>query len=181
MKILVLTPFNKSGAMLCTKIWEQLSPDIQKIGFSIPMYMQYLIETKQAEGLPEAYFYSMKAAELVYNQSSKDLIMFGNMNADFEFDVVFNLREDDREFFVEALGEIVGDESELLSHFLTNQHTGKESVLKLKGIDETAKFLNTYLHTKVQDELDKLIFEYHKQVKDIEANGKASKITKQVS
>lgn len=181
MKILVLTPFNKSGAMLCTQIWEQLNPDIQHIGFSVPMYMQYLIETKQAEGLPEAYFYSMKAAELVYHQSQKDLIIFGNMSTDFEFDVIFNLRENDREFFVEALREVVGDESELLAHFLTNQHSEKESVLKLKGVDETANFLNRYLHTKVQDELDKLIFEYHKQIKNIEANGKASKISKQVS
>ena len=53
---------------------------------------------------------------------------------------------------------------------MTNQHTEKESVLKLKGINETANFLNKYLHTKVQDELDKLIFEYNKQIKILEEN-----------
>ena len=94
MRILVLVPNNLTNLEYCMKIWEKLSPEIQQKSFCIPMYMQYLVDTKQVKDQTEAFFYAMRAAEMVYNsiKLGDTGIIFGNMNKDYRFDTVFNFQ-----------------------------------------------------------------------------------------
>lgn len=192
MKILVLTPNNANAVKYCTQIWEKLNPEVQNNSFCIPMYIQYLVETKQAKDEVEAFFYAMRAAEMVYksSNSSNPLIIFGNMNAGYQFDVVFNFQENQylryKDYFIEALNEVIKPDGEddsaykTLSVYTTNLHEANESSLTLINIDATSDFLNSYAKTDVEKTLKDLKTNYLKRLDEIKQEGKATLEAKKV-
>lgn len=186
MKILVLVPNNLTNLEYCMKIWEKLNPKIQEKSFCIPMYMQYLVETNQAKDQTEAYFYAMRAAEVVYKniKFGDTAIIFGNMSKAYEFDTVFNFQNNQyeryKDYFIESLNEVIKPDGEddsaykFLSQFTTNLHEANESTLVLMNIDAASEFLNNYTATDVEQTLKDLRTEYLKKLDVIKAEGKAS-------
>ena len=186
MKILVLVPNNLTNLEYCMKIWEKLSPEIQQKSFCIPMYMQYLVETKQVKDQTEAFFYAMRAAEMVYNsiKLGDTGIIFGNMNKDYRFDTIFNFQNNKyamyKDYFIEALNEVIKPDGEddsaykILSQYTSNLHEANESTLILMDIDAASEFLNKYAATDVEQTLKDLRTQYLEKLDTIKAEGKAS-------
>ena len=186
MKILVLVPNNLTNLEYCMKIWEKLNPEIQEKSFCIPMYMQYLVDTNQVKDQTEAFFYAMRAAEMVYQnvKTGDTAIIFGNMNKGYKFDTVFNFQNNHydmyKDYFIEALNEVIKPDTEddssykILSRYTTNLHEANESSLILMDIDAASEFLNSYTSTDVEQTLKDLRTEYLKKLDTIKAEGKAS-------
>ena len=186
MKILVLVPNNLTNLEYCMKIWEKLNPEIQEKSFCIPMYMQYLVDTNQVKDQTEAFFYAMRAAEMVYQniKAGDTAIIFGNMNKGYKFDTVFNFQNNHydmyKDYFIEALNEVIKPDTEddssykILSRYTTNLHEANESSLILMDIDAASEFLNSYTSTDVEQTLKDLRTEYLKKLDTIKAEGKAS-------
>lgn len=186
MKILVLVPNNLTNLEYCTKIWEKLNPEIQEKSFCIPMYIQYLVDTNQVKDQTEAFFYAMRAAEMVYQniKVGDTAIIFGNMNKGYTFDVVFNFQDNHynmyKDYFIEALNEVIKPDSKddsaykILSRYTTNLHEANESSLILMDIDAASEFLNSYTSTDVEQTLKDLRLEYLKKLDTIRAEGEAS-------
>lgn len=186
MKILVLVPNNLTNLGYCMKIWEKLNPEVQQKSFCIPMYIQYLVETKQAADQTEAFFYAMRAAEVAYKniKFGDTAIIFGNMNKGYNFDVVFNFQSNNyemyKDYFIEALNEVIKPDGEddsaykTLSKYTTNLHEANESSLTLMDVDAACEFLNSYTSTDVEQTLKDLRLEYLKKLDTIRAEGKAS-------
>ena len=186
MKILVLVPNNLTNLEYCMKIWEKLNPEIQEKSFCIPMYMQYLVDTNQVKDQTEAFFYAMRAAEMVYQniKAGDTAIIFGNMNKGYQFDTVFNFQNNHydmyKDYFIEALNEVIKPDTEddssykILSRYTTNLHEANESSLILMDIDAASEFLNSYISTDVEQTLKDLRTEYLKKLDTIKAEGKAS-------
>ena len=186
MKILVLVPNNLTNLEYCMKIWEKLNPEIQEKSFCIPMYMQYLVDTNQVKDQTEAFFYAMRAAEMVYQniKAGDTAIIFGNMNKGYQFDTVFNFQNNHydmyKDYFIEALNEVIKPDTEddssykILSRYTTNLHEANESSLILMDIDAASEFLNSYTSTDVEQTLKDLRTEYLKKLDTIKAEGKAS-------
>lgn len=186
MKILVLVPNNLTNLEYCMKIWEKLNPEIQEKSFCIPMYMQYLVDTNQVKDQTEAFFYAMRAAEMVYQniKAGDTAIIFGNMNKGYQFDTIFNFQNNHydmyKDYFVEALNEVIKPDTEddssykILSRYTTNLHEANESSLILMDIDAASEFLNSYTSTDVEQTLKDLRTEYLKKLDTIKAEGKAS-------
>ncbi len=186
MKILVLVPNNLTNLEYCMKIWEKLNPEVQEKSFCIPMYMQYLVDTNQVKDQTEAFFYAMRAAEMVYQKikAGDTAIIFGNMNKGYQFDTVFNFQNNHydmyKDYFIEALNEVIKPDTEddssykILSRYTTNLHEANESSLILMDIDAASEFLNSYTSTDVEQTLKDLRTEYLKKLDTIKAEGKAS-------
>ena len=192
MKILVLMPMNKNNLKYSVDIWKKLDADIQQRSFSIPMYIQFLVETGQAKDQVEAYFYAMASAEKLYKEtkSGELLIIFGNTKKPYEFDAIFNFQDNQykmyKDFFIEALDETIkpdGEDDEsykILSQYITNLHETNESTLILMDIDATAEFLNRYAKTDVEKELKQLKTNYLTKLDEINKEGAATIAAKKV-
>ena len=186
MRILVLVPNNLTNLEYCMKIWEKLSPEVQQKSFCIPMYMQYLVDTKQVKDQTEAFFYAMRAAEMVYNdiKVGDTGIIFGNMSKHYRFDTIFNFQNNKyamyKDYFIEALNEVIKPDGEddsaykTLSKYTSNLHEANESTLILMDIDATSEFLNSYTSTNVEQTLKDLRTQYLEKLDTIKAEGKAS-------
>ena len=187
MKILILMPNNISHVDFCMEIMDKLDIDVRQKCFSIPMYIQYLVETKKAPDQTEAFFYAMRAAEHVYanaKDKNENLILFGNINKDYKFDMIFNFQNNSfaayQDLFIEALNQVIkpdGDDDEayqILSRYTTNLHTADESSLILMNTTATAEFLNEYMTTDVESKLKQMEQEYLQKIEEINNQGKAS-------
>ena len=186
MNILVLVPNNLTNLEYCMKLWEKLNPEIQEKSFCIPMYMQYLVDTNQVKDQTEAFFYAMRAAEMVYQniKAVDTAIIFGNMNKGYQFDTNFNFQNNHydmyKDYFIEALNEVIKPDTEddssykILSSYTTNLHEANESSLILMDIDAASDFLNNYAATDVEQTLKQLRTQYLEKLDTIKAEGKAS-------
>lgn len=185
MKILVLTPCNITNLDFCIEIWKRLNPSVQSCSFCVPMFMQYLVDSRQAADQTEAFFFAMRAAEKVYSGKKDNVIIFGNMTQEYSFDAVFNIQSGlnapYRDLFIEALNQVIQPDGEddsaylVLSRYTTNLHKSDESRFPLENADATADFLNSYISTNVESKLEELKQEYFDTIDKINEEGKASK------
>lgn len=153
------------------------------------MYIQYLIETKQAASLAEAYFYAARSAEMLYKRAKEEdnLVIFGNMSINYKFDAVFNFQNNTfdayRDVFLEALNEVLKDDeetNELLTQYTKNLHKADESSLILVNIDAASNFINSYMSTNVEQQLIELQQNYLSKLKEINDLGKATREVKKI-
>ena len=77
MKILVITDCSERGVHYATTLYKNLSREIKDITFCIPMFMEYLIDTKIEPKYLSAFFYSLVSMKSVYKaaeEKNDDLI-----------------------------------------------------------------------------------------------------------
>lgn len=154
MKILVLMPLDEKMVYTATALYEALPEETKQYTFPMPMYMQYLMTTKVCKNWIEAFFDSILSARALYRaaeQGGHDLIIFGNLDKDYEFDVVFNFQDAEETLpyedkFAQKIQTIVESEEPLLS-IVSNLHTAEESKFSLRDCQASATFLSSYLTT----------------------------------
>ena len=152
MKILVLMPCDERMVYAATAIYKNLPKDVQDITFMMPMFMEYLIQTKISPNWTYALFDAMISAENIYKSAKKDdLIVFGNLPKRMVFDAVFNFQDleeslEYRDLFIEKVQNIVKDEKILVKH-ITKLHEASESRLSLRNASATAEFISSYVKT----------------------------------
>lgn len=172
MKILVLMPCDEQHVYAAAGIYKALPNEVKEITFPMPMFMDYLIETKIIGNWIMAFFDSLVSAKNLYctaEQSNDNLIILGTAPADFEFDAVFNFQDIEESLpyedkFLEKIREAVKSD-EKLTMMVSNLYGGDKSKLALRNCEATADFLTKYLQTDVKNKLDVLYKEYEKQLK----------------
>ena len=154
MKILVLMPMDERLTANAAALYSHMPEKIKDITFSIPMFMEYLIDTKMVENWMFAMFYAMSSANALCRAADKnkeDLIIFGNAPKDLEFDAVFSFQDAEEalpynDLFLEKVKEIVAEEDNL-SDRLNNLYTADDVIFKLHNCAATADFLSKYIKT----------------------------------
>ena len=173
MKILILMPCDEQHIYASEGIWKALPHELKEKTFAMPMFMEYLIVTKQAKDWVEALFYSLLSAKKLHQAAAAqdDLIIIGNTDAGLEFDEVFSFQDVEesmeyRDLFIEKLTTLVKDE-ELLYNQLINLHTKDESKFNLHNCVASADFISKYIKTDVKHKLEQLTKEYEEEIKKV--------------
>ena len=152
MKILVLMPCDERRVYYASKIFKKLSPEMKEITFIMAMFIDFLMQTKVESNPASALFYSILSAEKLYEAAKKDdLIIFGNINKDYEFDAVFSFQDaeqtlpyDDK--FITLIQEKVKDEESLMK-YINNLYGAEDVKLKLRDCTASANFLTDDIKT----------------------------------
>lgn len=153
MKILVLMPCDETAVHSAMEIYKNLDEECKNCTLSMPVYMDYLLITKQAENLIYALAYAMTSAKKGIAKD-QDLIVFGNVPKNItEFDAIFSFQNHEetlpyRDLFIERT-KILFKDSKELSSLLENLYTNDDVKLNLTNSKATAKFLSDYMKTKV--------------------------------
>lgn len=170
MKILVLMPLDEKSTFMSAGIYKYLANDVKDNCFSMPNFMDYLIQTKMAPNWTYSLFDTIIAAESVYQAAEKegnDLIIIGNMSIAYDFDLIVNFQDlveslpyEDK--FVEKVKEIVKEEKVLLNKL--NLYQNKDSSLAMHNVEATAKFLSDYI--KTDPHLERIEQEYEEKLQE---------------
>ena len=171
MKILVLMPLDEQHVWAATAIYNSLPHEIRDKTFAMPMFMEYLVDTKVTPNWTYALFdalYSANALCAAATEAKDDIIIIGNTSNAWEFDAVFNFQDIELELpyedkFLEKVAEVVKDE-EKLATMLKDLHRSSESRVSLKNCRATANFLAAYFAT--DPHLDKIIEQYKKDISE---------------
>ena len=175
MKILILMPCDEQHVYAAEGIYQALPAKLREKTFAMPMFMEYLVITKQSEDWIGALFYSLLAAKKLFLAAEKDpqedLIIIGNASADLSFDAVFSFQDieesmDYQDLFIEKLKGLVSKEEILLTQ-LENLHTKDKSLFNLTNCIASADFIAKYIKTDVKHKLEKLKKEYEEQIKEV--------------
>lgn len=153
MKILVLMPCDETAVYSAIEIYKNLDEECKNCTLNMPVYMDYLLITKQAENLIYALAYAMTSAKkgIVKDQ---DLIVFGNVPKNItEFDAIFSFQDGEKvlpykDLFIERT-KVIFKDSEELKELLDNLYTNDDAKLNLTNSKATAAFLSDYMKTKV--------------------------------
>ena len=154
MKILILMPCDEKWVHAATGIFKNLSPEVKEVAYPIPMYMEYLIDTRISKNWLEAFFDAQLSARAYCDAAQKndlDLLVIGNVSKDYKFDAVFNFQDIEQSLpyednFAAKVRELAGDD-ETLNKYLTNWYTKEDSKLALRDCTATAEFINKYFKT----------------------------------
>ncbi len=172
MKILVLMPLDESSVYMASGLYKNVPHEIQDCFFAMPMFMEYLVETGQSQNFFEALFFTVLAAEKLYDATKPEepLIIVGNMPKKYKFDAIFNFQDinEDLPFqdnFTTKVKELVKDE-EMLLNKINDMYTNEDSQLALHNLVATADFLTAYLQT--DPGIEKITEEYQQRLKEIE-------------
>lgn len=170
MKILILMPCDEQHVYASEGIYKALPNELKEKTFAMPMFMEYLVITKQAKDWIEALFFSLLSVKKLYQATSdsEHLIVIGNTDAGLEFDEVFAFQDIEeqmeyRDLFIEKLTTIVKDE-ELLYNQLINLHKKEESQYNLHNCVASADFIAKYIHTEYKHKLEKLTKKYEEEM-----------------
>ncbi len=158
MKMLVLMPCDERKVFEANEIFKNMDEYTKNRTFIFPYFMQYLISSHTVENWVLAYYYTLVAAKNLYKtaqETNDDLIIIGNMPADFQFDEIFNFQDAEREepyedVFLEKIKEMVS-EDEMLSGMINKMHTAEESQMALKNCRATGEFLSNYLKAEAKE------------------------------
>ena len=157
MKILILMPCSEAWTYHATGIYKALPQEVKEITFAMPMYMEYLVDTKISQDWIHAYFDSAVTVKALYKAAqmkNENLVVIGNTIKDLEFDAVFNFQDEafDMEYddkFISKLDELVKEIPELKS-YTAGLHEAHESKMPLHNYVATADFITDYLQTDPQ-------------------------------
>ena len=172
MKILVLMPLDEQHVWVATRIFQVLNKETKDITFPMPMYMEYLIQTKQEENWTYAMYNSVIAAKMLYNtavEKNEDFILIGNCKADLKFDLIVNFQDHEIELpyedkFLDKIRELVKDGDPILTETIADFHTTNDSVLQMKNCSATAHFLEKYIKTDPQ--IEQLEEDYKQKIEE---------------
>lgn len=173
MKILILMPCDEQHIYASEGIWKALPKELKENTFVMPMFMEYLVITKQAKDWVEALFFALLSAKKLYQAAGAedDLVIIGNTDAALKFDEVFSFQDIEesmgyKDLFIEKLTTLVKNE-ELLYNQLINLHTKEESKYNLHNCVASADFISKYIKTDVKHKLEKLTKEYEEEMKKV--------------
>lgn len=171
MKILVLMPLAEQSSFMDIGIYKNLPEDIKKNTFCMPSFMNYIVATKIVPSFEYAIFDSILCAQKLYEATNKDedLIIIGNMDKKYSFDVVFNFQDLDEDMpyqdnFLNKIKELVAGE-EKLTKMVNDMYTNEDSKMALHNCSAAAKFLSKYI--KTDPHLDKIKEEYEEQLQQL--------------
>lgn len=174
MKILVLMPLSESHSHIAMAIHKALPHEVREKSFIMPAYIDYILTTKAVENSILAVSNALYAAQLCWKQAEEkgeDLIIFGNIDTSFKFDVIFNCQDDKldmpyKDGRAEKMVELVkGTDVEYIAHEL---YTDKDSKMALHNPVAIADFLTAYLET--DPHLEKIAAEYADRLKALEGD-----------
>ena len=83
MKILILMPCDEKWVHAATGIFKNLAPEVKEVAYPIPMYMEYLIDTRISKNWLEAFFDAQLSARAYCDAAQKndlDLLVIGNVS-----------------------------------------------------------------------------------------------------
>lgn len=152
MKLLLLMPCDEKFTYLATGVYKALPAEWKEKCFCMPMFMQYVMETKLTDNWTKAFFYTMVAAEQLYESSGKeDFLLIGNIGSEYPFDAVFNMQDEGealpyQDLFIEKVKEVVKDEP-MLVNYIAALHGADESKMALQNCTATADFLVRYIES----------------------------------
>lgn len=181
MKILVLMPCDERYVYAAAGIYKALPHELKEKTFAMPMFMDYLIQTKVVGNWIMAFYDAIISAKAIYNstQPDEDLIIIGNIPSECEFDAVFSFQDIEETLtyedkFIEKIKNLVeGDQ--LLTSTIADLHKVDEVKLALRNCTATADFLTRYITTDIKNKLEKLQKEYEDKldfkVKGVDVNG----------
>jgi len=168
MKILVLMPLDERSVYMSARLYGSLSDAAKEHAFAMPMFMEYLVQSKIAPNWASSVFQAIISGRSIYRAAKDDdLIIIGNINKDYAFDVVFNFQdvEKDEEYkdvFVEKL-QTIDDES--LAKIINNLYESKDSKMALHNCQASGEFLSSYL--KTDPHLEEIKQKYQKKIEEI--------------
>lgn len=172
MKILVLMPLSESHSHIAMAIYNAMPHDVKDKTFIMPAYIDYLLTAKVVENTIYAVSNALLSAQILYGQAEEkkeDLIIFGNIDNSFKFDVIFNCQDLEKDLpyidgRAEKMQELVKDtEVEYIAHEL---YTNKDSEMPLHNAIAIADFLTAYL--KTDPHLEEIAAEYTDKIKSLE-------------
>ena len=152
MKILVLMPCNERMTYAAARIFKEMPIELKEITFMMPLFMDYYMEVNKDAQPIHALFNALLGAQSLYNAAgSKDLIIFGNVNKNMKFDVVFSFQDSEMSMeyedkFIALVKEKVA-EYEQLTKYINNLYTKEDVVFQLTNCVSTAGFLTDYIKT----------------------------------
>lgn len=155
MKMLILMPLDEKMVYAATGIYKELPDEVKDITFNMPMMMEYLIVTKQAENYENAAVDVLYSACKVYEAAeNNNLVVIGNMPKNFKFDYVYNFQDIEqalpyKDLFIENLlkkCKEVLEEDNIVFKYLDNLHTADESLLSLENCEATAHFIGKFVN-----------------------------------
>ena len=74
-------------------IYKGLPHELQDKCFCMPVFMDYLVQTKLVENWGYALFDTLLAAKKIYEVGEDDLIIIGNTDKNYKFDAIFNFQD----------------------------------------------------------------------------------------
>lgn len=172
MKILVLMPLQEQSAYMATGIYKALPHEMQEKCFAMPMFMEFLVQTKMSPNYTFALFDTILSAEKLCETAEKDkldLLVIGNVNNKYKFDKIFNFQDIETDLlykddFITKVAQIVADEP-LLRDKIGNLYTDKDSTMALHNCIATADFLTAYMET--DPHIEKITEEYNKRIEQL--------------
>lgn len=174
MKILVLMPCDEQHVHAAAGIYKALPQEMKEITFPMPMFMDYLIETKIVGNWIMAFFDTLISAKNIYRAAEKqndNLLIIGTAPSDMEFDAVFNFQEieetlpyEDR--FLDKI-KIAVKSDDRLTELVADLVGADASKLALKDCAATADFLTKYMKTDIKNKLEVLRKQYETQLKGV--------------
>ena len=193
MTILVLMPLDEKYVYLANALYSALPNNIKDKTLCMPMFMQWAITTKATKTWTEAMFMSLvtvQSAARIATTTKDDLLVIGNCDKKFKFDVVFNMQDAERseaykDLFIDKIVEKIDElgpedtDRDLLSSYISHLYGDKDSKMALRNIVATADFLTAYMGTGVDlDDIkakyrDKLEFKDESEVGEPDQSNQA--------
>lgn len=161
MKILVLMPVGQDYSAIGGEICKNLPENIFDNTMIMSMIVDYLLETGVTDNYGVAVVNAIMACNNLYDEAvanGEDIIIFGNVGIDKEFDMVFNFQDPDddtleyKDLLIEKIVDIVsiGDVSKEEMEIF-NLHSADESILTLKNCKATAELMSELIASKPVD------------------------------
>jgi hypothetical protein len=149
-------PCDETMVYWATEIYKNLDDEVKNNAFSIPMFMDYLIETKQVENWVYALADGIVSANLLCkkaDEENKNVIIFGNTSNDIKFDKIFSFQDGEtvapyRDLFIEKTKTIFKDAEEFIK-LLDNLYTKDSVKLMLTNCKATATLINDLIKSQV--------------------------------
>jgi len=154
MKILILMPCDEQHVYAASGIYKALSDEVKDKCFVMPMFMDYLINTKIVGNWIMAFYDALISAKNLCkaaDEKNDDVIIIGNAPSAVKFDAVFNFQdiEEDMAYedkFIEKIKEIVAENEKLIG-YVNDLHKAEESKMPLHNCKATGEFLSAYIKT----------------------------------
>lgn len=170
MKILILMPCDEQHVFAAVGLENRMPKELADRCFSMPHFMQYLIDIKKTKNWMEALTFTMVSEKKFYEHFKEDtnnIIVIGNAPKTQIFDAVFNFQDIDEALpyvdkFMNKTKTVFHGEKKLTDLF-ENLYEDKDSQLALKNLDATVNFIQDYLKSDNNEKLKEIKEKYLKE------------------
>jgi hypothetical protein len=161
MRILVLMPCDERAVYVAAAFYRYLPDNLKEQCFSMPMFMDYLVDTSIVKNWIRAFYYSLVSAEAILRGSDgkESIIICGNVDKKYDFDIILNLQADGndeqlyQDNFIEHLKTIV-EEDPVLAGRISNLYGATDSILPLYNAELGAQLVADLIATDNSTEID---------------------------